>query len=227
MVDALLGIVAPHPCYKCGKTGGILCTNCKYDITLDIPNTCLLCGKPAPSDGICRDEKTAYTKAWHVGDRIETIKHVIDAFKFEHTYEAHQTLADLLAEALGNLPTTVTVVPLPTISAHRRQRGYDHILLLARAPAKRKQLTLTPVIKRQTNTVQRDASRAQRLKQARQAFIVITLAGRHLFACGRCCYHGRLARVWRTGAACGRCRRSMGCRGCPPASRLNAPYLLR
>ena len=172
MVDALLGIVAPHPCYKCGKTGGILCTNCKYDITSEIPNTCLLCGKPAPSDGICRDEKTAYTKAWHVDDRIETIKHVIDAFKFEHTYEAHQTLADLLAEALGNLPTTVTVVPLPTISAHRRQRGYDHILLLARALAKRKQLTLTPVIKRQTNTVQRDASRAQRLKQARQAFVV-------------------------------------------------------
>lgn len=170
MIDRLLTIVAPHPCYKCGKMGSVLCGKCKYDISLDMPDTCLLCGKPTSRRGICQNENTAYSKAWYVGSRADTVKRLIDAFKFENVYEAHRSLADLLSDVTLDLPQTVTVVPLPTVPAHVRQRGYDHTSLLARALAKRKNLPFRPLLQRKTNSIQRNASRSDRFKQAKQAF---------------------------------------------------------
>jgi predicted amidophosphoribosyltransferase len=64
------------------------------------------------------------------------------------------------------------VVPVPTISPHIRERGYDHTLLIARHVARRRKLRLTPLLARQTNTMQRGASKSVRQKQAAQAFML-------------------------------------------------------
>lgn len=44
MFDTLLSIIAPHHCYKCGKTGGILCLDCKKYIMSRKYDMCVLCG---------------------------------------------------------------------------------------------------------------------------------------------------------------------------------------
>jgi predicted amidophosphoribosyltransferase len=63
-------------------------------------------------------------------------------------------------------------VPIPTITPHIRERGYDHTLLVARFVAHKRKLPLTPLLSRQTNTMQRGASKSLRRKQAAHAFML-------------------------------------------------------
>lgn len=76
----------------------------------------------------------------------------------------------MLLETLPDLPPDTVVVPIPTITAHVRQRGYDHTLLMARYIAKRRQLQVEPLLRRVDSSVQHRANRQQRLLQARGAF---------------------------------------------------------
>jgi len=111
-----------------------------------------------------------YTRAWCVGERTEALQRLIDAYKFERAKACHGTLADLLVSRLPDLPPETVVVPIPTISAHIRQRGYDHTLLIARRLAKKMNLRLDPALSRKTATKQRGASRKERIAQAKEAF---------------------------------------------------------
>jgi ComF family protein len=100
------------------------------------------------------------------------LQSLIDAYKFENTCAAYGSLADLLHARLPDLPANTIVVPIPTISSHIRQRGYDHTLLIARSLAKRRGFVVTPLLRRQTDTKQRDATRRQREQQAEAAFYI-------------------------------------------------------
>ena len=61
-------------------------------------------------------------------------------------------------------------MPVPTISTHIRQRGYDHAAKLARELAKRRELPYSTVLRRETSTVQHTASQGERWQNAREAF---------------------------------------------------------
>ena len=111
-----------------------------------------------------------------MGERVEVLQQLIDAYKFERAKACHRPLADLLASCLPDLPTETIVVPIPTISSHIRQRGYDHTLLIARRVAKMKGLTLDPVLLRRTATKQRGATRKERIAQAKEAFALKSTA---------------------------------------------------
>lgn len=126
---------------------------------------------PASQTGICTKCRVPYQRAWCVGERHEELKKLINSYKFENARAAHLNLTALLDETLPTLPDSVHIVPIPTISSHIRQRGYDHMALIARRFAKVRQLPYTPLLRRQNMTVQRDASKKQRLAQAREAFI--------------------------------------------------------
>lgn len=79
-------------------------------------------------------------------------------------------LADLLHIAVPYLPAETVIVPVPTVSSHIRQRGYDHTHLIAHRFAKQRGHRVRPLIERQTGTKQRGANRRQRMKQAKEAF---------------------------------------------------------
>ncbi len=172
MFDLLLSIAAPHLCYGCGKNGALLCTNCKYNISLEKFSACLSCGRPAGVGGICRQCQVPYSRAWCVGKREQEIEQLIDVFKFERTQAARRPLAALLDGALPVLPPDIVIVPIPTISAHVRRRGYDHALLLAREFANRRKVSCRAVLERATTTVQQGANRRTRFTQAKGAFRV-------------------------------------------------------
>jgi len=172
MIDTLLSYIAPHLCFGCGKTGALLCDNCKYNITEEISDACITCGAPAGVAGICGLCTVPYDRAWHLGERTAVIRRLVDAYKFENVYDAHTILADLLAVRLGTLPSSTILVPIPTIGTHIRQRGYDHTLLLAKRLAKRQNVSVSPLLKRQQNTMQRGASKQKRVEQAKKAYIV-------------------------------------------------------
>ncbi|HEX7484228.1 MAG TPA: hypothetical protein VF281_03685 [Candidatus Saccharimonadales bacterium] len=170
MIDTLLSQVAPHLCCGCGKIGSLLCDNCKYDINNDLFTQCLACRGAADETGVCHHCKLPYERAWCVGERSGVLQRLVGDFKFQNMYAAYFPLAQLLDERMSDLPSNTVIVPVPTVASHIRERGYDHTLLIAKQIAKRRGLKMQTLLVRATNTKQRDASRKDRLTQAKAAF---------------------------------------------------------
>lgn len=123
--------------------------------------------------GVCGHCKSSFSRAICVGERADELRRIIDAYKFGNAKAAHGSLAELLSMKIGILPSSVIIVPVPTISQHIRQRGYDHTLLIAKKLATLQYLRLdNHLLQRVTNTQQRDASKKQRKIQAKGAFKV-------------------------------------------------------
>jgi len=95
---------------------------------------------------------------------------IIDDYKWARKYEAYKPLALLLDSRLPGIPLNTVIVPIPTISHHKRIRGYDHIDILANSLAKQRNLKKQNVLKRKNNSVQHKATKAERIKQADVAF---------------------------------------------------------
>ena len=173
MLDVLMSFIAPHHCCGCGKTGLILCDSCKYNIVFETNPRCLVCHRPTNAMWLCSDCKAPYERAWAVGERCDELKALIDKYKFQRVRSAYKVLAELLSEALPSLPSNAIVVPIPTISSHIRQRGYDHTLLIAKYFARLRKLNCQQLLLRSSqNTQQKHANARQRQNQAKNAFIV-------------------------------------------------------
>lgn len=172
MIDTLISFIAPHLCCGCGKIGTLLCDNCKYNINTDSVILCVGCGGGSNATGVCKQCDVRYERAWCVGERSGVLQRLIGDFKFQNMYAAHLPLSSLLIECIDQLPENTIVVPIPTVAGHIRERGYDHTFLLSRQVAKRHKVQLRQLLSRATSTKQRDASRAQRIAQAKVAFKV-------------------------------------------------------
>ena len=172
MIDKCLALLAPHLCPGCGIEGSLLCDSCKNDILDEHFLYCIACGKGLPGrNGLCSECMMPYERAWCVADRRDHLQQLIGNFKFTNAHAAHRPLAELLHEHLPTLPTNTIVVPVPTVSSHIRQRGYDHMLLIARHFARIRGYMLDTVLQRATSTQQRSKGRAERVRQARSAFV--------------------------------------------------------
>ena len=166
VIDALI----PHYCCSCGEIGSIFCSCCKYDIISEPYAQCIICRKPTASNSLCATCPSPIKNAWCITEYSDSIKKLIEAYKFERSKAAHVALADLLDEALPQLPENVTIVPVPTVASHIRVRGYDHAALVAKRFARKRKIPYTNMLQRQTSDCQRGASRSRRHQQASKAF---------------------------------------------------------
>jgi len=171
IVDRILGVVAPHLCSGCGKIGSTFCDNCKYNIITEPFLDCILCERRTAS-GICDDHKVAFNQAWVVGVRSGPLQRLIGGYKFRNMKAASYDLADLLHRRLPALPATTVLVPIPTTPAHIRERGYDHLLLIAEQLGRLRRLSVKTLLVRDNLLVQHHASRSDRFIQAASAFKV-------------------------------------------------------
>lgn len=172
MLDTLLSLIAPHPCCSCGAVGTILCDHCKYNIVNESYSGCLECGLLAGRNGICTSCTVPYVKAWCIGERTGALQRLIGIYKFQSAWDAHRVIGELLLDRLPELPPETIVVPVPTIRSHVRERGFDHTWLIARFVARKRGLRLDTSLRRKTVSKQRDATKQQRLAQAKEAFMV-------------------------------------------------------
>jgi len=172
MLDSALSIIAPHHCCGCDAIGSLLCGNCKYNISIEQKMICIVCHKPTGQTWLCDNCTTSYEKVWVVGDRDGPLQRLIGLYKFERAKSAYKPLGDLLLGVLSELPEGTVIVPIPTTSARIRERGYDHMLLVAKYIARKRGLKCQQLVCRQTNTKQRHSNAKQRDMQAKQAFIV-------------------------------------------------------
>lgn len=171
MLEWFLDHVAPHYCCSCGEIGALLCESCKYDIVSEPYVGCLLCGRLSLS-GACSQCQPGIDRSWCGGERRDGLETLINRYKFEYARAAYEPLGNIILSTLPDLPENTVIVPIPTIRPHVRQRGYDHVLLVARYVAAKRHLTLGSTLVRRTATVQRGASRSARIAQAKEAFMV-------------------------------------------------------
>lgn len=169
IIEAFLQKVAPHPCFGCEKMGTVLCLNCKYNIISEPFSGCCLCGNVS-NLGICAQHDVPICKAWVVSERVTVLKRVIDAYKFEFVKAAAHRLVDLLDDSLPLLPKNMVIVPVPTASSHIRQRGFDHLDVLARLFAQRRGLRVARVLERSSAKTQHELNKAERQAEAGGAF---------------------------------------------------------
>jgi ComF family protein len=133
---------------------------------------CIVCNRPTGLMWLCNTCHAPYERVWVVGERDGILQRLVGLYKFERTQSAYKVLGDLLLETLPDLPANTIIVPVPTVSNHIRERGYDHMLLIARYIAKARGLSCEQLVNRKTNTKQRQATAKQRDTQAKQAFAV-------------------------------------------------------
>ena len=171
MVEALMQIVAPHLCLGCVKIGAPVCTNCKYNITSEPFSGCILCGKHS-SEGICVEHDSGVCKAWVVGKRYGMLKDTLNAYKFQYVKAAAHSLSDMLNTVLPLLPSDTIIVPVPTAAGHIRERGYDHINILARLLAKSRNIQVVQILSRSSSTTQHRLNRVNRQQEASKTFFI-------------------------------------------------------
>lgn len=169
MLDTLLSLLAPHLCSSCGAAGTPLCGYCKYNINKSHKRQCLLC-ECLSLEGVCMLHHAFFDFAWIVGERFGGLQRLIGGLKFLYMKSAAQSVAELLDLSLPSLPRNCVLVPIPTIRRHIRQRGYDHLLLMARALSRRRGVPYAQLLRRRHSAVQHESSRRDRLRQARSAF---------------------------------------------------------
>lgn len=143
----MLSFLAPHLCCGCGEIDRNLCDSCRYDIISEPYGVCIDCGRPEPR-GICPDHGTSFDRAWIVGERKDVLQRLIGLFKFKNVKTAAGALADLLDARLPTLPSRTVLVPIPTAPSHIRERGYDHLELIARHLSARRNIIIRHVLRR-------------------------------------------------------------------------------
>ena len=125
---------------------------------------------PTLQNWLCNTCRVPYERVWVVGERTGILQRLIGLYKFERAKSAHKVLGDLLLDVLPELPSDTIIIPIPTVPDHIRERGYDHMLLIARYIAKKRGLIHKQLLIRVTNTKQRQASAKKRDIQAMHAF---------------------------------------------------------
>ena len=161
------GLVCPHYCCSCGMFGEILCGCCKKYIIINAPNICLECGE-ATWGGVCEFCR-GIDSSWCLGYRDEVVGLAAEYYKYRPIRALGVELAGMLGELLPSW-RDVKIVPLPTISKHVRERGFDHVLLVARELAKIRGWEVKRLVRRRVETVQMGANRSTRRQQARRAY---------------------------------------------------------
>lgn len=174
MIDTLVGLLAPHICCSCGAQNALLCKDCTFDIIDEPFVQCVGCLRPQARGGVCAEcrRDLLVEECWVVGMRTGGLKSLIDQYKFDHAREAAAVLGELLHARVETLPSQTLVMYIPDIATHRRQRGHDHMALVARAFIRSNGLMLSNSLTRVTQRSQRGLGRKERLVNQHDAFAI-------------------------------------------------------
>lgn len=141
----ILDLIAPERCGACGDEGALFCTSCRA--ALLAPGAVSL---HPPPQGV----RAAAT----VGSYVDGLDAALRTLKFHGVPQLARPLgaalaapiAAVTAELEGAAPALVApiLVPTPTDPARRRERGFDHALLLATAAGEATGLRVVELLER-------------------------------------------------------------------------------
>ena len=164
-----LDLIAPHSCRGCSTLGNPLCNRCKNYILMNRQNFCPNC-KTYNSTAEC-PKCTALPPIFVIDERSSLIGHLVQNFKYSSVRSLASPIAEICDEILPDIIGNVVIIPLPTISRHIRERGFDHTYKIAKKLTQlRPNWQTQPLILRAQNHVQVGSTKSQRLSQAKKAY---------------------------------------------------------
>ncbi|SIS50857.1 ComF family protein [Alicyclobacillus vulcanalis] len=109
------------------------------------------------------------------------VRTLIRALKYDRVVEIAPFFASALAATRGAHPPADVVVPVPTAPDRLRMRGYDHVLLVARAFARADSLPLKPCLARLGSSghtrSQTAKDKLRRLRELEGQFVAMDAGG--------------------------------------------------
>ena len=168
LLEKTVAIIAPHRCIICGNYNNILCDACVSELTQNVPSCCVLCGTKTRDWRVCAGcaPGAHLTGVWARLQYDDAVKELVRRFKFDHVRAAYKPIATLIVRSLPSPLTGWTVVPVPTVASHMRQRGYDHAHLVAKEVARLTHLPYLQALERTRNMRQVGATRQERAEVA-------------------------------------------------------------
>lgn len=205
----LVDLICPHTCRGCGELGAVLCERCKKYILDEHVEICPICKKIVAEtkesvqkvrivdleaeSKFCEGCDSPFEMCWVVGWREGALAKVVKDFKYKSVRAAGGVLAELVDMVLPRDFSDMTVVPLPTIGRHVRERGLDHTKILAKKLAKMRNWRVDMALARATDAVQVGTNAVKRKSQADSTYDVVKKLdpeGRYLL----------IDDIWTTGA---------------------------
>ncbi len=154
IIDRIISIIAPHPCYGCGREGSLLCRSC----AVKLPGST----KAVPD--------YVYGHLYGATPYKRYAKQLVYALKFTYSRQAARDMAYLMVIRLpaGYRPDVVGYIP--TATSRVRARGYDQARLIARSVARELGVPCRPLLARIGQKRQVGSSRIERVQQVSEAF---------------------------------------------------------
>lgn len=173
-------LLCPYSCRGCGALGAVVCECCKNNLIQPEMVICPLCKHThvaekgailTVQDYYCADCGLGLEAVFVGGWKEGLLSDLVKEYKYQSVRAIADVLVDLLDERLPqDLGVNITIVPLPTIGKHVRQRGFDHTRSLAKKLAKRRGWECERMLVRAKDSVQVGTKAAVRSEQAKQAY---------------------------------------------------------
>jgi ComF family protein len=178
--DILISKFAPYDCLACNAEGQLLCSAC-IDQLARVEERCYRCGKFSAGSLTCTASSLQRVQVGtlYAGSAKALVWHL----KLKGAQAAARIMAERLAALITYRRNGIVIMPVPTATGRRRQRGYDQAKLLARELALQTRFPYRDCIARSGQMHQHGASRHDRLNQLTKAFRITrsrTVQGMHV-----------------------------------------------
>ena len=164
IINVLLEVLSPNRCQRCGLQGESLCGRCKKYLLGTNPGYAI-----SGIDG--------FSRVIVGGVKEGLLSVLLKQYKYQGRRDLARVLAwkvwEIAERELWETSETgeMVIVPLPTIRRHIRERGFDHMLMLARELCRMDEnLWLEPILERLNKMVQVGKSAKVRGEQAKRAY---------------------------------------------------------
>ena len=189
-LEWILDIIYPCYCKGCGKVGEAFCDCCIFDNMKKNPP-------------FMTEKDRFFRRIVASGMRVDVMKKLVSEYKFlarRHFSRALALYLFLVAKRFfpdfsGKSKENYVLVPLPTISKHIRERGFDHIGRLSRDFSAISGVPVVQALIRGKNSVQVGSSAEKRQEQAKGAYLINSKANLSLKS-----HYILVDDVWTTGA---------------------------
>ena len=178
-------MIFPCYCRECGKIGSAFCERCIFNnIKINTPF-------------FSREHKD-FQMIFACGLRKEVLDSVIHEYKYFSRRQYARALATIIHRTLSLFAPQekFVLIPLPTISKHIRERGFDHIKRLCEEVSILTGFPVCSALIRVNSTVQVGATESQRLEQAKGAYKINSKASLNVKS-----HYLLVDDVWTTGAS--------------------------
>ncbi len=174
ILERIIGIIAPHECIVCAQEGSLLCQTCADEMLSPVPSRCYRCKAVTENHATCVScrRSSVLTRVNVRTEYGEVAKKLLHKIKFERARAGAQTVAHEISRCNFDVGNYDIIVPVPTASVRRRQRGYDQSILIAEILGRAQQVSVQTCLLRIGNSRQVGTKRAARKEQMKNAFVV-------------------------------------------------------